>query len=276
MTSLTIGLPSRRWSPTLVLARRPELPAAALVAGAWIWLGFLQLRPAAGAGAMTGDPSMPSMPGMTMPGTSMPGMSMPGSHSTGAGGAWSAVTSGMPMWVLMVVAMMGPAALAGLRHTSRNSLCWRRRRAMAQYALGYVAVWTAYGVVALALGSFAWAHGEAALPIVLLAAAGYQFTRYKRRALRDCHRATPLPPRGWRAEAAALRFGGSNGAACVGSCWCLMLVMVVASAGMFWWEVALAAVLTTERLLERPRRWTRYAGVGLGVAALGAAAVAVA
>ncbi len=205
----------------------------------------------------------------------MAGMGMPARAA--ARGAWSVVASGLPYWVLMIVAMMGPAALAGVRHTGRNSLRWRRGRAMAEFSAAYLAVWTAFGLVALAaVARVPGIPGSAALGIVLAAAAAWQLSPLKRRWLRDSHRSVPLPPRGWRAERGALRFGLRNGLSCLGSCWCLMLVMAVEPGGQLLWTAALAGVVTTERRLEKPRRATRLAAAALGIAAAGAAAAALA
>ena len=89
-------------------------------------------------------------------------------------------------------------------------------------------------------------------------AAAWQLTRWKLVALRACHRPVPLPPLGRRADAAVVRFGVRNGSACVGSCWAMMLAMGVASAGaMLPAMVALTALVTSEKLAERPRRTTR-------------------
>jgi predicted metal-binding membrane protein len=71
-----------------------------------------------------------------------------------------------------------------------------------------------------------------------------------------------------------LRYGLRYGLACLGACWPLMGVMAVAVRGHLLWTAALGAALSAERLLPRPRRTARLVGLGLGVAALGAATVA--
>jgi predicted metal-binding membrane protein len=217
-----------------LLLRRPELGASVVVVGAWVALLALAAQ---------------------------------GGHRH--------VSRGLPYWTLMTVAMMGPAALAGIRHTGLNSLRWRRGRAMAEFAAAYLAVWTAFGALALTMATLVPAvPGSAAFAIVLAVAAAWQLSPLKRRWLRDCHRSVPLPLRGWAAEWAALRFGLRNGAACIGSCWCLMLVMVVAS-GLLW-TVLVAGFVTAEKLLQQPRRATRFGAAVLAIAAAGAAAAALA
>jgi len=217
-----------------LLLRRPELGASAVVVGAWVALLALAAQ---------------------------------GGHRH--------VSGGLPHWTLMTVAMMGPTALAGIRHTGLNSLRWRRRRAMAEFVVAYLAVWIAFGVLALTGAALVPAEpGSAAFAIVLAGAAAWQLSPLKRRWLRDCHRSVPLPPRGWAAEWAALRFGLRNGAACLGSCWCLMLVMAVAS-GLLW-TVLIAGFVTAEKLLQQPRQATRLGAGVLAIAAAGAAVAALA
>jgi predicted metal-binding membrane protein len=229
-----------------LLRRRPELGAAAVVGLAWVLLVALDI--AHGGTAMTTS-AHPAMPGM-------------------AAGLRPPDAGGLSHMIIMTVAMMGPAALSGIRHTGVNSLRWRQQRAMAEFGLVYLSVWTAFAIVVLTGSSLASGVSEpAALCVVLAIAAAWQLTPYKRHWLRECHRSVPLPPRGWRAEKAALTFGFRNGRACLGSCWCLMLIMVVAPSGQLLWSVALCAVSTLERLVERPRRATRLAAVALGIAA---------
>lgn len=228
--------------------RHPELGAAVVVGLAWVLLLALDLSHRG-----TATPAGEHL--------AMPGMALPAVGSPGAGR--------LSQLIVMSVAMMGPAALTGIRHTGVNSLRWRQQRAMAEFGLAYLAVWVAFAVVVLAGSPLASGLSEPALlSAVLGVAAVWQLTPYKRYALRECHRSVPLPPRGWRAEKAALRFGLRNGSACLGSCWCLMLVMVVAPSGHLLWSVGLSAVSTLERLLDRPGRAIRLAAVALGLAAV--------
>lgn len=122
----------------------------------------------------------------------------------------------------------------------------------------------------------AWAPADrtALLAGVLTAGAGVGADAWKRRALLAGHRTIPLPPRGLRATLADARFGVRYGAACVGSCWLLMLVRAVATTGHLAWTAALSAVVTAEKTLARPRRTTRAVAGLLGLAALAVAVAA--
>jgi predicted metal-binding membrane protein len=66
-----------------------------------------------------------------------------------------------------------------------------------------------------------------------------------------------------------LRLGAEHGAYCVGCCWGLMTVLVVAGAMQLAWAAAIALVVFVEKVLP-PSRWveaaTAGALVGLGVA----------
>ena len=76
-------------------------------------------------------------------------------------------------------------------------------------------------------------------------AAFWQFSPFKRKCLRACHRSVPLPLVRMKAEVASIRFGVRNGSACVGSCWALMLVMLTAPVMFLSMGVLTLAVATS-------------------------------
>jgi predicted metal-binding membrane protein len=204
----------------------------------------------------------PATPGMS----AMTGMSSAGAHEpmllTGD------TASSIGMWAMMVVAMMLPSAVPAVRHVGANSLRWRRPRAMAMFVAAYAAIWIAVGaavVVILRLSSLP--ERPIASAIVLGLAAGWQLTPYKRRALSDCHRPSPLPPRGRRATIGVLRFAARASLACVRSCWALMLAMGLAQSMPIFWMVALTGIVTVEKFTLKPRQTTRVAAGLLAVAA---------
>lgn len=177
------------------------------------------------------------------------------------------------LWAVMCVAMMLPSTAPMIDHVAHNSLSWRRGRAVGGFVAVYLAIWIAFGAIALVLASLAPAPPEAAvLAGALLVAAGWELTALKRRALRACHRSVPLRPRGWRAAASVIELAARNGAACVASCWALMLVMVFAGAAHLLWMVGLTAIVCAQKLLPRQRQSTR---VSAGVLAAAAAIVLV-
>jgi predicted metal-binding membrane protein len=176
-----------------------------------------------------------------------------------AEGATAAGAAALPLWTLMSTAMMVPATWPAVRHVGLNSLRWRRQRAIAEFLAAYVAVWVAFGLLALsALAVFdGWLAGDVILAAALGVAAAWQVLPYQRRFLRACHRTVPLPPRGWLAAAGCVRFGLRQGRACLGACWPLMLVMAVVVHHSVLWMVALTAIVATRKLLPRSERFSR-------------------
>lgn len=195
----------------------------------------------------------------------------------GAGGSvWQAL-GGMPMWSLMAVAMMAPAALPASGHVAVNSLRRRRGRAVAEFLVAYLALWIAFGLLVLpAVALLPGEETDALLAAALTVAALWELTPAKRWALNRCHRTSPLPPRGPRASLGSLRFGLLHGSACLGSCWALMLVMALAPTARLLWCAGLGAIALSEKLALRPRRGARRTSALLGLAATVAAVALVA
>jgi predicted metal-binding membrane protein len=182
----------------------------------------------------------------------------------------SSLTSALPGWALMSIAMMVPATLPAVRHVARNSLRVRRSRAMAVYVASYVAVWTAFGAVVL--GVLALARGASIDERVLLAsslgvAGAWQLTPNKRRALFACRWTIPLPPSGPRADAACARYALQQAARCIAACWALMVVMAVVGHASLIWMAGLTALIVGEELPLVGWRLAKPAGVALALAA---------
>ena len=156
-------------------------------------------------------------------------------------------------WGLMAAAMMLPVAVPAARHVAQNSLRRRRRRAVAELLAGYLAIWIAFGPLALAAIS---ATSRFVAPAFVLAgtlvlAAGWQMSPWIKTFRRRCHRTVPLPPTGLPADVGAVRFGLRHGAACAGVCWPLMLVAAVLLHAGIVWMVVLAALIAGQRLVPR-------------------------
>lgn len=186
--------------------------------------------------------------------------------------------SALPAWTLMTAAMMIPATLPAVRHVALNSLRRRWRRAVGLFLTSYLVVWVTFGAVLLpALALLRTRHdlregaGDPVLVAILAVAAAWQLSPRKRRLLRACQRTVPLPPRGWRADAADLRFGLRHGVACLGTCGALMAVMAAAGHHSLVWMAAMAVLVAGERLTRAGRRLIRPAGACLAVAAVGVA-----
>ena len=185
-------------------------------------------------------------------------------------GAWAAVLAGfdgegagvigfVAGWTVMMTAMMLPSAAPLV-------LLYRRGAtpvATARLAAGYLSVWAAVGVVA-------WSLHRVAMDIpasVVFAAAGlYQVTPAKRACLRRCRTPSDFLIERWRANAFVL--GADHGRWCLGCCWAVMAVLVVAGTMGIVWVVAIAGVVATEKLSRRGEGLARWTGVALVVAAV--------
>ena len=194
--------------------------------------------------------------------------------ASGASGL-SPLLAAAPMWALMAVAMMVPPALPAVRHVAVNSLYWRRRRAVLEFLLGFLGIWIAFSVLVLGpLSTWEIARSEWALAAALALAAAWQLTPLKWRALRDCHRPSPLPPRGWRASLGAARFGWRKATACLLSCWAMMVAVALITSSMLIWMAVLTGLIYLEKLNLKPRSAARRVAIPLTLAAVGALALA--
>jgi predicted metal-binding membrane protein len=264
--------------PKAILRRRATLGVELLVAISWsatIWMsraGGAQPNAGTGRGAAS-MPGMMSMPGMR----SMPGMAaMPGMAGGGHGSPQHAVLMGLPMWVAMSAAMMLPGALLAVDHVAAASGS-SQRPAISAFVIVYLAVWAMFGLVVLGAVGVLGLPESIALAAALTVAAAWQLSPFKRRALREVHGSVRLPGSGWPAIRGAAGFGLRHGAACLRSCWALMLVMAVAPVGqMLIWMGALTLLVSAESLVWRPRSIVNTGSALLGASALVTLLIAVA
>ena len=187
----------------------------------------------------------------------------------------------MAMWLAMIAAMMlptvAPMVLAHRMVIRARGEGWLPT---AVFVAGYLAVWTAIGLVPLlAFLAFrglmdpapVWVGPVAG--IVLIVAGIYQFTSWKGACLKACR--TPLSfimthdfGRGSRG---AVMAGASHGAWCVGCCWALMSVLVVVGLMNLVWMAGLALIFLLEKNWRHGVAVSRIAGAAvasLGVAVL--------
>ena len=177
-------------------------------------------------------------------------------------------------WSIMTLLMMVPVTLPAIRYLAFNSFRSRRSRAMAIYVVVYLLAWLAFGVFAMKLVSIAGLVGmtRPALAIVtLFAAAAWQLTPRRRRALLSCRRAVPLPPSGWRADAACARFAVQQAQHCMMVCWPVMLLMAVVGHQLFAMIVLTALVTAEEQAPWRERLFAPMAVAFLATAVVIAA-----
>jgi len=166
-------------------------------------------------------------------------------------------------WTLMLAAMMSPLLVAPLRHVCERSFARRRLRASLLFVAGYAAVWMTVGA-GLAAGALAvrWAASapSAGLLVCAAVALAWQVSPAKQWCLNRCHRRPALAAFGAAADADALRFGLVIGAACVGSCWAVMLLPLVAAEWHLPMMATVALFLFAERLEDpAPPGWGWHA-----------------
>ena len=167
-------------------------------------------------------------------------------------------------WLLMVIAMMLPLAIAPLRHVRERSFAWRQVRSMLLFTIGFVAPWMVAGII---LGLLAWLMGGAApaplsAGLAMAAALLWQVSPAKQWCLNRCHQRPPLAAFGLAADVDAVRFGVKNGAACAGACWALMLPMLLIGQGQLAAMIAITLFSVAESLEQpAPLGW-RWRGGG--------------
>ena len=186
------------------------------------------------------------------------------------------------MWTAMMAAMMVPGTspmVAAFATINRR----RRQRGApsvptALFLAGYLAVWSGFSALAVALQWALQATGllttmmESAshyLSAALFLAAGlYQFSPLKQRCLAYCRSPDGFILSEWRdGGLGAAVMGLRHGLFCLGCCAALMLLLFAVAVMDLRWVAALTALVTAEKLLPGARYWR--VGIGIGLLAIG-------
>ena len=167
------------------------------------------------------------------------------------------------VWAAMMAAMMLPSAVPAAVAAARAS----RALPTTIFGVGYLAVWTAFGVLAYALfravtsldlGRLAWDQDGPYTAAALIVLAGvYELTPLKQHLLRRCRSPHDQGERG------ALGVGVENGVYCVGCCLGLMAVLFGLGVMSVFWMVVIAAVIFVEKVFSDGPRLTRVVGISL-------------
>jgi predicted metal-binding membrane protein len=171
------------------------------------------------------------------------------------------------IWIVMMAAMMLPSAIPAVRLYARLA---RDRVALAPlvFTSGYLAVWTAAGIVAFGLAGagsqvvgdgLSWSRGGRWLAgAALLCAAAYQLTPLKEACLARCRSPLGLMLGAWRpGHLGGFRLGLVSGAWCAGCCWALMASLFALGVMSIGWTALIAGVVALEKILP----WRRVATV---------------
>jgi predicted metal-binding membrane protein len=185
-------------------------------------------------------------------------------------------------WVLMIVAMMLPSSVP-LVLTFR-ALVGRRERPgllVALLLLGYLAIWTAFGLGAwlldrgihAAVDAVPWLaqHPQVIIGSTLLVAGLWQFSPIRDRCLDECRSPLGFVMNRWRGLAErreALLMGIAHGAFCIGCCWSLMLVMFGVGLGSVTAMLLLGGLTAIEKNMPWGRRLTHPLGYVLVLVAV--------
>jgi predicted metal-binding membrane protein len=196
-----------------------------------------------------------------------------------AGEPWSAGHAAimLVMWAAMMMAMMLPSAAPMIllyasivrRRAHRGAL-----GVTAVFALGYVAVWAAFGIAATMMQ---WSLDVAALlsptmrttsvaiaGAVLIGAGLYQWTPLKQACLRHCRSPLDFVLTRWReGTRGAFGMGLRHGTYCLGCCWLLMALLFVGGVMNLAWIVGIAAFVLVEKTAPAGHWLGRIAGGGL-------------
>ncbi len=217
----------------------------------------------------------------------IPEMPMPGGETMSmawgrmAGQGWPAAASFVGMWVVMMAAMMLPSLVPMLRRYRRAVApagAARLGRGTALVAVGYFAVWTAFGVAAYPVGVGVAAvgmrqpalarAGPVAVGLVVLIAGALQFTAWKAHHLACC-REVPGPGRTLPADVGtAWRHGVRLGLHCTRCCAGLTAILLVTGVTDVRVMTFVAAAITAERVAPAGERVARAIGAGVVVAGL--------
>ena len=182
----------------------------------------------------------------------------------------------LPMWIVMMVAMMVPSAAPTILLFASVS---RRRKASgvptasaAVFTLGYLLVWTFYATIAaagegelhrLTLASPAMVSASPWLGGGLLMAAGvYQWLPVKDACLSQCRSPLGFLAAEWReGTRGALVMGIRHGTFCVGCCGVLMALLFVAGVMNLLWIAAIAIFVLAEKVGPGGRGLGRVTGL---------------
>jgi predicted metal-binding membrane protein len=176
---------------------------------------------------------------------------------SGPGGDLGATGWFLATWALMMAAMMLPVvapAAAGSEGTAADHLPIARVGRTAAFLVAYLAVWAVAGLAVYELfalvrsvagGPLEWGRaGRGVAAAVLAAAAAYQLSAHKRRALARCRRPGPAEP--------SVEAGLRAGAYCVASSGPMMAALFALGAMSVWWMAVVAVLIGIERLPRDP------------------------
>jgi len=189
------------------------------------------------------------------------------SAQMGGMGGMSTLGAFVATWIVMMAAMMLPAATPFVSGFVRELPHGWWVRAAVVVAV-YLAVWTAFGAVAYLLYSLlppAWMDQRLVAGVAVAAAGLYAFTPVQRSFQARCHALCVEPAH------SAARAGLEYAINCVGCSWVLMVALVFLGISNLAWMVAAAVVVLVYKLAPLRPRWQNTAAIALLAAGIGVA-----
>ena len=178
------------------------------------------------------------------------------------------------MWILMMVAMMLPAALPMVLtfDAERARAPAQHRGRLAAFVVGYLVVWVVFsalmtlaqwGLLEVRLISPMMASRSPLFGASLLIAAGaFQFTPLKDACLSTCRSPLSFIVTEWRPGVrGAWVMGLRHGLFCTGCCWLLMALLFLLGVMNLLWIAALAVFVLLEKTWPRARWISPASGV---------------
>jgi predicted metal-binding membrane protein len=166
----------------------------------------------------------------------------------------------LPVWIVLMAAMMLPSTLPLLRLDYATTRSRVRQLALAS---GYLVVWLAVGLAVMAADAAIGVHSDRTTAALLAIAALYQLLPMQRRCLTRCRAPLARMLVGWRdGHLGAVRMGLDNGVWCAGCCAGLMLALLALGAMSWVWMALVGSVIFVEKVT-----WIRSDVVSAGLAA---------
>lgn len=194
----------------------------------------------------------------------------------GVGTMGMSLSGFVPMWSLMMTAMMLPT-VAPVASLYVRTIAADRARRLLLFVGGYLLIWSATAVPAFLVLRFV--DGRVArdpsqmrlVAVVVLAAAGlYQLTPLKALCLRHCR--SPLGQLLRYGDARSpmrdLRMAAHHAGFCLGCCWALMALLIAFGIMNVWAMLGLVGLVISEKLWRHGERFGRVVGAAFIVIAL--------
>jgi hypothetical protein len=169
-------------------------------------------------------------------------------------------------WQLMVLAMMLPTLAMKTRDVALRCFAERRHYSMAVFLVSYLAPWSIFGAVVLALRQLPWMHAPYTVVVLCAVATVWAIVPLRERAMMSVYTYAPvIAPDGWEATRDCATAGLAVGASCILSCWPLMLACAASGHDLAVVAVGGAIAFVESRSFRPPTRLVLAASAALTV-----------